>query len=124
MECQEAKYNFGKIDVGTINPSKCRTDHGWDNWQIALSNKLNAVLDSANYIICPEVEDSDNELVWEDNEAQHYQMPLEGQDFKHNNKMVYKLLKAACVDVACTCCALQRLWANSISKYKEPTWSC
>ena len=25
-------------------------------------------------------------------------MPLEGQNFKHNNKLVYKLLKAACVD--------------------------
>ena len=25
-------------------------------------------------------------------------MPLEGQNFKHDNKLVYKLLKATCVD--------------------------
>ena len=25
-------------------------------------------------------------------------MPLEGQNFKHNNKLVYKILKAACLD--------------------------
>jgi hypothetical protein len=25
-------------------------------------------------------------------------MPLEGQNFKHDNKLVFKLLKAACVD--------------------------
>ncbi len=102
MERKEAEHNFGKIDVGTIDPGKCRTDHGWDNWQIAFANKLNATLGAAgvpiNYIIRPEVEDSDDELFWEDNERRRYQMPLEGQNFKHNNKLVFKLLKAAYVD--------------------------
>ena len=81
---------------------KCRTDHGWDNWQTAFANKVNATLGAAsipiNYVIRLEVEDSDDKLFWEDDERRRYQMPLEGQNFKHNNKMVYKLLKAACVD--------------------------
>ena len=103
MERKEAKQNSGKIvDVGTIDPGKCRTDHGWDNWHTAFANKLNATLGAAgvpiHYIICPEVEDSDNNLFWEDDERRCYQMPLGGQNFKHNNKLVYKLLKAACVD--------------------------
>ena len=66
MEHKEAKNNFGKINVGTIDPDKCRTDHGWDNWQITFANKLNTTLGAAgvpiNYIIRPEVEDSDDEL--------------------------------------------------------------
>jgi hypothetical protein len=28
MELKEAEHNFGKIDAATINPGKCRTDHG------------------------------------------------------------------------------------------------
>ena len=102
MEHKEAEHNFGKIDVGTVNPGKFRTDHGWDNWQTAFANKLNVTLGAAgvpiDYIRRPEVEDSDNELFWEDDERQRYQMPLEGQNFKHDNKLVYELLKAACVD--------------------------
>jgi hypothetical protein len=102
MECKEAEYNFGQIDVGTIDPGKCRTDHDWDNWQIAFANKLNATLGAAggpmDYIIRPEVEDSDNELFWKDNEVRRYQIPLERQNFKHDNKLVYKLIKAASVD--------------------------
>jgi hypothetical protein len=48
MERKEAKYNFGKINVGTIDPGKCRADHGWDNWQIAFAkNKLNATVGAA-----------------------------------------------------------------------------
>jgi hypothetical protein len=27
MEHKEAEHNFGKIDVGTINPGKCHADH-------------------------------------------------------------------------------------------------
>ena len=102
MERKEAEHNFGKIDVATIDPGKCRTDHGWDNWQTAFANKLNATLGAAgvpiDYIIRPELEDSDDELFWEDDERRRYQMPLDGQNFKHDNKLVYKLLKAACVD--------------------------
>ncbi len=50
-----------------------------------------------DYIIRPGVEDSDDKLFWED-ERRRYQMPLEGQNFKHDNKLVHKLLKAACMD--------------------------
>ena len=50
-------------------------------------------------MIHPEVECSDNELFRDNIKARHCQMPLEGQNFKHDNKLVYKiLLKAACVD--------------------------
>ena len=35
MERKEAEHNFDKINVTSIDPGKCRTDHGWDNWQIA-----------------------------------------------------------------------------------------
>ena len=51
-----------------------------------------------DFIIRPEIEDIDNELFWDNDETRRYQMPLEGWNFKHNNKLVYKLLKAACAD--------------------------
>ena len=47
MERKEAKRNYGKSDVGTIDPGKCQMDHDWDNWQIAFTNKLNATLGAA-----------------------------------------------------------------------------
>ena len=47
MEHKEAEYNFDKIDVASIDPGKCCTDHGWDNWQIAIENKVNATLGAA-----------------------------------------------------------------------------
>ena len=102
MERKEAEYNFSKIDVGIIDPGKCQTDHGWNNWQIAFANKLNKTFGAADvpisYIMRPEVKDVDDELFWDDDEMRHYQMPLEGQNFKHDNKLVYKLLEAPCVD--------------------------
>jgi hypothetical protein len=61
---------------------------------------LNATLGGAGipieYIIRTDVEGSDGELFWEDDKRRRYQMPLEGQNFKHDNKLIYKLLKAAC----------------------------
>jgi hypothetical protein len=103
MSNKEAELNYGKIDVGSIDPGKCRTDHGWDNWQIAFANKLNATLGAAkvpiDYIIRTEHDDLDHEMLFmEDDELRKYQMPLEGQNFKHDNRLVYKMLKAACVD--------------------------
>ena len=102
MDSKEAKLQYSKIDVATIDPGKCRTDHGWDNWQIAFTNKLNATLGAAkvplDYITRPEPEDDSDELVWDEEETRRYQMPLEGQNFKHDTKLVYKMLKAACVD--------------------------
>ncbi len=40
MEPKEAERKYGKIDVGTINPGKRRTYNGWNNWQIAIANRL------------------------------------------------------------------------------------
>ena len=102
MELKEEEHNYGKIYVGTIDPGKCRVDHGWDNWQVAFVDKLNATLGAAqvpiDYVIRRELEDRDNELFFTGKEETHYQMSLEGQNFKHDNKLVYKMLKAACVD--------------------------
>ena len=101
MEHKETKHNYGKIDVGTIDPGKCRTDHGWDNWQIAFTNKLNATLGAAQVFIDYIIRDEDpgsKEFFFTEEEERLYQMPLEGQNFKHDSKMVYKMLKAACVD--------------------------
>ena len=39
--------------------------------------------------------DDEAELFFDEEEERRYQMPLEGQNFKRNNKLVYKLLKAA-----------------------------
>ena len=102
MELKEAELAYGKIAAGSINPGKCKTDHDWDNRQIAFTNKSNATLGAAkvplDYVIRPELEGSDDELFFEDDKVRRYQMPLEGQNFKHDNKLVYNLLKAACVD--------------------------
>ena len=55
MERKEAEHNYSKVDIAGIDPGKCRVDHGWDNWQIAFENKLNATLGAAkvpiNYVI-------------------------------------------------------------------------
>ncbi len=108
--------------MGTINPGKCQTDHSWDNWQIPIANKLNRTLKAAgvpiNYIICPEVECSNNKLFWDNNEPRHYQMPLKGSNFKHDNKLVYKLLKAACVDTD-ACAWIQK---NDPSANNRKAW--
>ena len=102
MERKEAEHNYGKIDVDIIDPGKCQTNHGWDNWQIAFVNKLNATMGTANvpldYVVRPELEDEDDILFLEEDEEVRYRMPLEGQNFKQDNKLVYKILKASCLD--------------------------
>ncbi len=80
-------------------------------------------------------------LFWADDEMRRYQMPLEGQNFKHDNKLVYKLLKATCVDTD-TWAWIQKndpsadgrkAWlalvahddgCGKISVWNEPKWSC
>ena len=42
-----------------------------------------------------------------------YQVPLEGQNFKHDKKLVYKILKAACVDTNAWLCWIQKNNGNS-----------
>jgi hypothetical protein len=44
IQHKEAKHNFEKVDVDLIDPSRCQTDAGWDAWQIAFMNKLNATM--------------------------------------------------------------------------------
>ena len=100
MEQKESEQNYGKIDVDIIDPGKCQTNFGWDNWQIAFVNKLNATMGAAkvsiDYIARPEW-DWDNELFLDDNEIRRYQMPLVGENFKHDNNLVYQMLKSACI---------------------------
>ena len=99
MTRKESEKNFEKIDVDMIDPGKCMTDHQWDSWQIGFLNKLSATLGAAktpiSYIVRNDV-DSDYEFEDED-EERLYQMPLTGENFKRDNKLVYSMLKAACV---------------------------
>ena len=96
---KEAEHNFEKVDVDLIDPGKCQTDVGWDAWQIAFMNKLSATMGAAKvpvaYIVRPDVEGT---YVFDDEEERRmYQMPLAGENFKRDNKLVYNMLKAACV---------------------------
>ena len=97
MERKESEYNYGKIDVDIIDPGRCQTDFGWDNWQIAFVNKLNATLGAAKVpidcITRPEWDENDNLFLNED-EMRKYQMPLTGENFKRDNKLVYQMLKS------------------------------
>jgi hypothetical protein len=52
IQRKEAEHNFEKIDVDLIDPGKCQTDFGWDAWQIAFVNKLNATMGAAKVPIC------------------------------------------------------------------------
>jgi hypothetical protein len=100
MERQESEYNYGKVDVDIIDPGKCQTSFGWDNWQIAFLNKLNATMGAAkvpvDYIVRPDWDDHD-ELFLDDNETRRYQMLLTGENFKRDNKLVYQMLKLVCI---------------------------
>ena len=44
---KEAEHNFEKVDVTIVDPGKCRTDVGWDSWQIGFMNKLSSTLGTA-----------------------------------------------------------------------------
>jgi len=100
MEQKESEFNYGKVDVDIIDPGKCQTDFGWDNWQIAFVNKLNATMGAAkvpvDYIVRPDWDNHDK-LFLDDDETRRYQMPLTGENFKRDNKLVYQMLKSACI---------------------------
>ncbi len=91
MEPKESEYNYGKVDVDIIDPGKCQTNFGWDNWQIAFVNKLNATMGAAkvpvDYNVRPDWDDHDK-LFLDDNKTRQYQMPLTGENFKRDNKLV------------------------------------
>ena len=99
MDRKEADINFEKIDVDLIDPGKCQTDFGWDAWQIAFMNKLSATMGAAKVPLAYVVrQDADAGYVFEDDDEERmYQMPLTGENFKRDNKLVYNMLKAACV---------------------------
>jgi len=99
MDRKESEYNYGKIDIDLIEPGKCQTDFAWDNWQIAFVNKLSATMGAAkfpiDYIVRPEIDDDYEPMA--DDEERRYQIPLTGENFKRDNKLVYTLLKSACI---------------------------
>ena len=41
--------------------------------------------------------DEDDELFLTDDEKRRYEMPIEGKNFKHDNKLVFQMLKSACI---------------------------
>ena len=51
---------------------------------------------SIDYIMRPEWDDND-ELFLDDDEMRRYQMRLEGENFKRDKKLVYQMLKLACI---------------------------
>ena len=57
---KESDYNLDKVDINIINPGKCQTNAGWDNWQIGFVNKLCAIKGAAKilfkYIVRPELD--------------------------------------------------------------------
>ena len=99
MDRKESEYNYGKIDIDLIDPGKCQTDFAWDNWQIAFVNKLSATMGAAkfpiDYVVRPDVDDDYEPM--DDDEERRYQIPLTGENFKRDNKLVYTLLKLACI---------------------------
>ncbi len=99
LQRKESEHNFEKIDVDLIDPGKCQTDFGWDAWQIAFVNKLSATLGAAKVPVVYVVrEDIDNDYEFEDDDDERmHQMPLIGENFKRDNKLVYNMLKSACI---------------------------
>ena len=49
-----------------------------------------------DYIVRPEWDDTD-ELFLDDDELRRFQMPLKGKNFKRDNKLVFQILKLACI---------------------------
>jgi hypothetical protein len=96
---KEADQNFEKLDIDIVDPGKCQTDFGWDTWQIAFTNKLSATMGAAKvplaYVIRTDI--GANYEYEDDEEVRMYQMPLTGENFKRDNKLVYAMLKAACI---------------------------
>jgi hypothetical protein len=99
LQRKEAELNFEKVDVDLIDPGKCQTDAGWDAWQIAFVNKLSATMGAAKVPVVYVIRDVvDDDYEFEDDEERRiHQMPLAGENFKRDNRLVYGMLKASCV---------------------------
>jgi hypothetical protein len=91
------KGSWAKLDINLIDPGKCQTNfERWaHSWHIAFVNKFHP--GPIVYVISQDV---DVEYVlFEDKEEQHmYQMPLSAENFNRDIKLVYNMLKAACVN--------------------------
>jgi hypothetical protein len=49
-----------------------------------------------DYIVRPDWDDHDEKIL-DDDETRRYRMPLTGENFKRDNKLVYQMLKLACI---------------------------
>ena len=49
-----------------------------------------------DYIVRPEWDDTDG-LSLDDDKMRHFQMPLEGENFKCDNELVFQILKLVCI---------------------------
>jgi hypothetical protein len=101
MARKESEQNVDKVDINIIDLGKCHTDACWDNWQIGFVNKkLSAIMRAAkvpiDYIVRPEWDDTDK-LFLDNNEMGRFQMPFEGENFKRDNKLMFQILKSACI---------------------------
>ena len=100
MEHNKSEKYYGKVDADILDPGKCQTNFGWDIWQISIVNNLNAMMGAAKVpvdnIVCPERDNTD-ELFMDDDKMRRFQMPLTGENFKCNNKLVYQILNSACL---------------------------
>ncbi len=50
-----------------------------------------------DYIVRPELDKDDKLLLDKNDETRRYQMPLEGETFKRDKKLVFQILKLACI---------------------------
>jgi hypothetical protein len=100
MAREESEHNLDKVDIDIFDPGKCQTDAGWDKWQIGFVNKLSTIMGAAkvpiDYIVCPEWDDTDK-LFLDDDKMRRFQMPLEGENFKRDDKLEFQILKSACI---------------------------
>jgi hypothetical protein len=100
MARKESEHNLDKVDTNIIGPGKCQTDARWDNWQIGFINKHSAIMGAAkvpiDYIVRPKWDDTDKSFLDED-KMRRFQMPLDGKNFKQDNKVVLQILKLACI---------------------------
>ena len=99
MTRKESENNFRDVDVDMIDPGKCATDHGWDAWQIGFLNKLSTTTGAArvpiDYVVRTDV--PIGYAFQDEDEERKYQMPMAGENYRRDNKLVYGMLKAACV---------------------------
>jgi hypothetical protein len=77
MARKETEHNLDKVDIDIVDPGKCQTDAGWDNWQIGFVNKLSAIMGATkvliDYVVRPEW-DNTNKLFLDNNEMRCFHL--------------------------------------------------